>query len=126
MSMRTPLGRVLGLGAAREGTILFWRQRLTGLAVLLLAIVLAVLALVMIGRDFAEARDLVGHPVVAGLLILFIAAGAYHMKIGMAEIIEDYVHAERLRIAVRVANAFFCYAAGLAAILAVLMIAFGA
>src|SRR5690606_32418821 len=122
-SMRTPYSRVTGLGAAREGTLHFWRSRVTGLALLVLAVVLVGLGLAMIGRDFAEARELAGHPVVAGLLILFIGIGAYHMKLGMQEIIEDYIHGEGLRLAARIANSAFSYAAGLAGIIAVLVIA---
>ncbi len=30
--MRTPLGRVRGLGSARDGTNHFWRQRLTAVS----------------------------------------------------------------------------------------------
>lgn len=124
--MRTPLARVRGHGAAREGTIQFWRVRVTGLALLALMLVLTVLGLGMIGRDFTEARDLVGHPVVAALLIAFIALGAYHMKLGMQEIIEDYVYAPGTKLFARLANSLVCIAAGLAGTLAVLLIAFGA
>ena len=36
MSQRTPLGKVRGLGSAKEGTDHFWKQCITGVANLIL------------------------------------------------------------------------------------------
>ena len=36
--MKTPLGRVRGLGSAKSGTEHFWRQRITGVAMVPLTI----------------------------------------------------------------------------------------
>jgi len=38
MSLRSPIGRVLGLGAAKEGVSHWWSQRVTSVALLLLGL----------------------------------------------------------------------------------------
>lgn len=124
MSMRTPLSRVRGLGSAREGTGHFWAQRLTGLALAFLAIAFIILVIALAGRPYAGVVSVLGNPFVALLMILMIGTGAWHMKIGMQVVIEDYLHGAT-KVAALAANAFFSVAVGVAAALALIKITFG-
>ena len=124
-SMRTPLGRVRNLGASHSGTTDFWRQRLTAVAMTLLIIPVLVIILMLIGRNQAGAAQIIGSLPIAVILILFIIASTWHMKIGMQVIIEDYVHNEKLKLASIMANNFFSIAVALAAIYAIIKLSSG-
>ncbi len=124
-SMRTPLGRVRNLGAAHSGTGDFWRQRLTGLATALLIAPVIVIIMMLLGRNQAGAAQILGSPLVAILMLLFIIASAWHMKIGMQVVIEDYVHTEKLKLVAVIANNFFSFAVALASVFAVLKLSSG-
>lgn len=125
MSMRTPLGRVRGLGSAKTGTHHFWHQRLTGLASLFLSLFAIGLGVALAGADYATAASTMAHPVVAMGMILFVIVNVYHMQIGMQVIIEDYVHGGA-KVAMLILNIFFCVAVGTAGVLALLKLSFGA
>ena len=124
-SMRTPLGRVRYLGASHSGTSDFWRQRLTGVAMVLLILPVIVVVMMLLGRNQAYAAQILGSPLVALILLLFIVASIWHMKIGMQVVIEDYVISEKLKIAAVMANNFFSAAVALAAIYAILKLSSG-
>jgi len=125
MSLRTPLGHVRGLGSARSGTRHFWHQRLTSVAGVPLAIFFVVLVVSLIGRNHAAAVQILGSPPIAILMLLFILTIAYHMQIGMQEIIEDYAHGEVSKLVLLIANTFFSIVIGLASAFAILKISFG-
>jgi succinate dehydrogenase / fumarate reductase membrane anchor subunit len=124
-SMRTPLGRVRNLGSSHSGTSDFWRQRLTSVATALLIGPVIVIVLMLIGRNQAGAAQILGSPPIAIILLLFILASAWHMKIGMQVVIEDYIHNEKLKLASVMANNFFCVAVALASIYAILKLSSG-
>jgi len=124
-SMRTPLGRVRNLGAAHSGTTDFWRQRVTAVAMVLLILPVIVVVMMLLGRNHAGAAQILGSPLIAIVLLLFIIASAWHMKIGMQVVIEDYVHHEPLKLAAIMANNFFSFAVALASIYAILKLASG-
>jgi succinate dehydrogenase / fumarate reductase membrane anchor subunit len=124
-SMRTPLGRVRNLGASHSGTSDFWRQRLTAVAMTLLIIPVIVIVLMLIGSNQAGAKLIIGSLPVAIILILFIIASVWHMKIGMQVVIEDYMHSEKLKLAAIVVNNFFSFAVALASIYAILKLSSG-
>jgi succinate dehydrogenase / fumarate reductase membrane anchor subunit len=124
-SMRTPLGRVRSLGASHSGTTDFWRQRLTAVAMTLLIIPMIVIVLMLIGSNQAGAKLILGSLPVAIILILFIVASTWHMKIGMQVVIEDYVHSEKVKLAAIMANNFFCFAVALASIYAIFKLSSG-
>jgi succinate dehydrogenase / fumarate reductase, membrane anchor subunit len=124
-SMRTPLGKVRYLGASHSGTGDFWRQRLTAVAMTLLIIPVIVIVMMLLGRNQAGAAAVLGSIPIAVILVLFIIASTWHMKIGMQVVIEDYVHNEKLKLAMVMANNFFCFAVALASIYAIVKLSSG-
>ena len=124
-SMRTPLGRVRNLGASHSGTTDFWRQRLTAVAMTLLMLPVVVVVMMLLGRNQVGAAQILGSLPIAIILLLFIVASAWHMKIGMQVVIEDYVHNEKLKLAAIMANQFFSTVIPLVSIYAILKLSSG-
>ena len=124
-SMRTPLGRVRNLGASHSGTSDFWRQRVTAVAMVLLMAPVIVVVMMLLGRNQAGAAQILGSLPIAIILLLFIIASAWHMKIGMQVVIEDYVHDEKLKLLAVIANHFFVWVVALAAICALVKLSSG-
>jgi succinate dehydrogenase / fumarate reductase, membrane anchor subunit len=124
-SMRTPLGRVRSLGPSHSGTSDFWRQRITAVAMVLLMVPVIVVVMMLLGRNQAGAAQILGSPLVAIIMLLFIVASAWHMKIGMQVVIEDYVQSEMLKLAAIMANNFFSIAVALISIYAILKLSSG-
>jgi succinate dehydrogenase membrane anchor subunit len=124
-TMRTPLSRVRYLGASHSGTSDFWRQRLTAVAMTVLIAPVIVVVLMLIGSNQAGAKQIFSSLPIAIIMLLFIVASAWHMKIGMQVVIEDYVHNEKIKLASVIANNFFCIAVALASIYAILKMSSG-
>ncbi len=123
--LRTPLARVRGLGSARSGTEHFWRQRLTAVANIPLTIAFVLIVVSLLGRNHAAAQQILGSPLVAIVILLFIGSATYHMRIGMQVVIEDYVHGEIARLSLLMLNTFFTVVVGLAAAYAIFKLSFG-
>jgi len=124
-SMRTPMRRVRGLGAAHTGTHHFWHQRVTSVAGIPLCIALIVIVSGLLGRSHAAVVQILGSPIVAIIMLLFIINIVYHMWIGMQEIVVDYVHEDKLKLATLLANTFFCFGIAFASAFAILKLSFG-
>jgi succinate dehydrogenase / fumarate reductase membrane anchor subunit len=124
-SMRTPLARVRNLGASHSGTSDFWRQRLTAVAMVLLIVPVIVIVMMLRSSNQAGAVQVLSSPLVAIIMLLFIIASCWHMKIGMQVVIEDYIHGEKVKLASIMANNFFCIAVALASIYAILKMSSG-
>jgi succinate dehydrogenase / fumarate reductase membrane anchor subunit len=123
--MRTPLARVRGLGSAKSGTDHFVLQRLTAAANIPLAIAFVILLASLQGADHARMIATMSHPLVALLLLFFVASGTIHMRIGMQVIIEDYVHAEGTKIVLLMLNTFFAISIGVGCVFSILKMSFG-
>src|SRR5258705_10875139 len=124
-TMRTPTARVRNLGASHSGTSDFWRQRVTAVAMVLLMVPVSVVVVMLLGRSQAGAAQILGSVPIAIILLLFIIASAWHMKIGMQVVIEDYVHNEKIKLASIMANNFFSIVVALASIYAILKLSSG-
>ena len=124
-TMRTPLARVRSLGASHSGTGDFWRQRLTAVALTLLIVPAIVVVMMLLGHNQAGAKQILGSLPIAVIMLLFIVASVWHMKIGMQVVIEDYVHSEKLKLAAVMANNFFSVAVALTSIYAIFKLSSG-
>lgn len=121
----TALRRVRGLGAAHGGTGQFWQQRLTAVANVPLVIAFVVIVMSLLGRNHAAVVQIIGSPIVAIIMVLFVISVTYHMRIGMQVIIEDYVHQDLPKLTLLLANTFFTIAVALGCIFAILKLSFG-
>ncbi|HMK70936.1 MAG TPA: succinate dehydrogenase, hydrophobic membrane anchor protein [Xanthobacteraceae bacterium] len=122
---RTDLARVRGRGTAKSGTEEFWLQRVTSVAGVPLTIVAIVIGMLLIGRNQAAAAQILGSPLVAVIMLSFIVCTILHMKIGVQEIIVDYVPNETLKLALLLANTFYSWVIGLICAFAILKMSFG-
>jgi succinate dehydrogenase / fumarate reductase membrane anchor subunit len=125
MSLRSPLGYVLGHGSAREGVHHWWHLRTTSAALAVLGIwfVFAVLTLPDLSRESVLAW--LGRPFSAVLMMLFVFATVWHSLLGVQVVVEDYVRGKGLRVLVLVLLRFIHVLAGAAALFAVLKLALG-
>jgi succinate dehydrogenase / fumarate reductase membrane anchor subunit len=122
---RTPLARVRGHGAARSGTNDFWLQRVTSVAGIPLTAAALVIVIMLLGRNQAAVAQILGAPLVAVIMLLFVVCTVTHMKIGMQEILVDYVPDESMKLTLLLANTFFCWIVGLICAYAILKLSFG-
>jgi succinate dehydrogenase / fumarate reductase membrane anchor subunit len=125
MTMRTPLGSVRGLGSAGSGTDHFWLQRLTAVSNIPLVIAFVIIVAALMGRNHAAVVQILGSPMIAIIMLLFIISITNHMRIGMQEIIEDYVHHTWLKLALLIANICYVVIICLSSAFAILKLSFG-
>ncbi|MEZ5499219.1 MAG: succinate dehydrogenase, hydrophobic membrane anchor protein [Steroidobacteraceae bacterium] len=121
MSLRSPLGAVLGLGAAGHGVTHWWQQRLTATALLVLGPWLLISLARLDGLDRAHLIEWLRAGLTAPVLILLVIAVAWHSKLGVQVIIEDYVHG-RSKLALLVVTSFLHILLAVSAIHAILRI----
>ncbi len=127
MSLRSPLGRVLGLGSAKGGSGHWYSQRVTAVALVILGCwFIASLALLGAGAPHAAVIGWLHSPFSAVMALLLVAVTAYHAQLGLQVVFEDYISDKGTRLVVLVALKFALVVAALIGILAVLRIAFGA
>jgi succinate dehydrogenase / fumarate reductase membrane anchor subunit len=124
MDMRTPLGKVRGLGSAKEGTEHFWRQRLTAVANVPLIIFFVIFVIAHTNSSYAEVRAALGNPFVAVAMGLVVISALVHMRLGMQVIIEDYFPHEGQKIVLLMLNTFFAVIVGGLCLFAVLKTGF--
>ena len=123
-SLRSPLGRVRGLGSAKDGTHHWWAQRVTAVALIPLVLWLVVSVLRLVGAPHIEVAQWIGHPLNAALLAALIVAVFHHAQLGLQVVIEDYIHAEIPKLLLLMLNTFFAILMGGLCLFAILKIAF--
>ena len=124
MSLKSPLGLVLGLGAA-GGSHHWWVQRLTAIALAPLGAWFVTALVLLPDLSYATARAWLAtpwHAVPTGLLVL---AATQHAWLGVRVVVEDYVHDRPRKVVTLVVLQFLHYAAGAGALFAVLKVALG-
>jgi succinate dehydrogenase / fumarate reductase membrane anchor subunit len=124
MSLQTPLGRVRGLGSAKDGVHHWWAQRLTALALVPLTLCFIYLLMTLVGQDQEAARELIAKPRNAALLAAFVIALFWHAQLGLQVVIEDYIHVRWQELSLQVLVRFATLMATLIALLAIGRIAF--
>jgi succinate dehydrogenase / fumarate reductase, membrane anchor subunit len=124
MSLRSPLGRVLGLGSAKEGVQHWWVQRLTSVALVPLSIWFAVSLLTLPSLDHATVQAWMSQSSTALLLIVFVVVAAWHSKLGVQVVVEDYVHGAGARTLTLVSLTFVHVLIAAAGVFSVLKVAF--
>jgi succinate dehydrogenase membrane anchor subunit len=125
VSLRSPLGRVLGLSAAKEGVHHWWTQRLTSVALVPLSIWFVVSLLALPALDHATVCAWMRQTSTALLLIVFVAVAAWHSQLGVRVVIEDYVHGAAARTLSLALLMFAHVTLAAAGVFAVLRVAFG-
>jgi len=124
--MRSPLGRAIGLGSAKEGVEHWWRQRVTALALVPLTLWFVIAVIALVGADHAAFVAWVRNPMAALLLVLLLVATFYHTALGLQVVIEDYVHGEAMRLAALLVMRLLCILFAVRGIFAVAKLALGA
>ena len=126
MALRSSLGRVRGLGSAKEGVRHWWAQRVTAIALVPLSIWFVVAVISLMGAGYAEYQAWIGQFGNALLMILTTLVLFYHGYLGMQVIIEDYVHGEGARVITLLFFKFVLAALAVSCVLAVVLVALGA
>ena len=121
--MRSPLGRAIGLGSAKEGVDHWWLQRLTAIALVPLTLWFVAAVIGLAGADLETLIDWVSEPVSAVLLILLLIATFYHSALGLQVVIEDYVGNEAARLTLLIVMKLASVVLAALAIFAVLKLA---
>ncbi len=123
MNLKSPLGRVLGLGAAGTGTEHWLAQRLSAVALVPLTIWFAISLLTLPALDFYTVNAWVAAPLHAILLVLLVVALVYHSSLGAQVVAEDYVHTSSIRAVVLMLLRLLHVALVVAGVFAVFLIA---
>jgi succinate dehydrogenase / fumarate reductase membrane anchor subunit len=124
VSLRSPLGRVLGAGSARDGTVHWWAQRVSAVALIPLTLWFFWSLLLLPNLDYATVRTWLAVPLSALLAVLLVAVTAYHSYLGTNVVVEDYVHAHAAKLFLVVLLRFLYVLCAGAGIFAILRIAF--
>ena len=123
MSLRSPLGKVLGRGAAGEGVGHWWVQRVSAVALLPLTVWFTWSLLGLQLQSYDQVRGWLGQPWVAVLAILLVLTLAWHSKLGVQVVIEDYVHGKGAKTTMLLLSTFIHVAAAVAGVFAILLLA---
>jgi succinate dehydrogenase / fumarate reductase membrane anchor subunit len=125
VSLTTPLNKVLGLGTAKSGVEHWWAQRLTAVALAPLGLWFAIAMLRFETLAYAEVVAWLRDPVTAILLLMTIGIVVYHSYLGVQAVVEDYVESKGAKLVAVVSSAFGHVFLLVAAVFAVLKVAFG-
>jgi len=121
--MRSQLGRVRGLGAARAGSHHWKAERLTAIALVPLTVWFVIAVLSHLGADQPAIARWAATPWNAALLLALVAMTFHHMHLGLQVVWEDYIHVSKRREAAILATRGACLLLGLMAAVAVLKLA---
>ena len=123
MSLRTPLGKVLGRGSSGDGTSHWWVQRVTAIALIPLTLWFVISILGKSLHHYPAVVAWIGQPWVAVFTILLAITLSWHSWLGVQVVIEDYVHGKGGKTVLLLLSTFLHFAAAVAAIFAVMILA---
>jgi len=123
MSLRSPLGKVLGRGSAGEGVGHWWVQRVTAVALVPLTALFAWSLLALELHSYDAVRGWLGRPWVAVLTVLLVVTLAWHSKLGVQVVIEDYVHGKAAKTSLLLLSLFVHAGAAVSGVFALLLLA---
>lgn len=123
MSMNTPISKVRGLGSAKSGTHHWWMQKIAAVALIPLTIWFVASIVQMTSADYFTVRAWLASPISAILMLLYIVIGLYHLRLGLVEVVEDYIHAAGMKVFLQFSILFGCTVIAVASIFSVLKIA---
>jgi succinate dehydrogenase membrane anchor subunit len=126
MVYKTDMGRVIGMGSAKDGTREWWIHRLQSVALVPLSLYFIWKVAPLIGGSHAEVIAAFQSPLAAIMTILFIMIAFMHLAGGLQEVIVDYVHGKAMLVVLLVSTKLLCWGMGFAGAFAVAKIAFGA
>jgi succinate dehydrogenase / fumarate reductase membrane anchor subunit len=121
-SLRTPLGRVKGMGSSHSGTGHFWRERITAVALAPLSLWFGYVAIGLSGTTTSAPLQFFAQPVNAILMASFVIISLYHAALGVQVVIDDYIHSAGTKIFLFLLVRLFVIATGSACIIALLRI----
>lgn len=119
------LKQVRGLGSAKSGVHHWWLQRVTAAGNLILLAWFVASLILLPSFDRSSVLAWLSSPLVAVPMLLFILTTFWHARLGVQVLIEDYVHAEGLKLLAIIALNFFILGTAAVAVFSVLIIAFG-
>lgn len=125
MSLRSPLGKALGSGSAKDGTEHWWQQRVSALALVILGGWFLLSLCLLDNLAHAALLDWAARPFNSVMLLLLSVTLAWHSAIGVQVVLEDYVHAPFLKLVSLVANRFAHAFLAIAAVVSILSITLG-
>ncbi len=125
MEMRSSLGRVRGLGSAKEG-VHHWRaQRITAIALVPLSLWFAFSVTALVGADYETFRAWLGQFGNGLLMLLLMGVLYYHAMLGMQVVIEDYVAGEGAKMTTLLVMKLLLFVLAASCALAILRIVVG-
>ena len=122
--MRSPLGRAIGLGSAKEGVDHWWGLRVSSIALVPLTLWFVIAVIGLAGADLETVVLWLDNPVAAVLFVLLIATTFYHGALGMQVVIEDYVENEGAKFAALIVMKLAAFLLAALGIFCVLKLAF--
>ncbi len=124
MGTGTGIGRVRGLGSAKEGAKHWIDQRLTAIGNILLTIWLFVSLLLLPNFEHKTLAAWLAQPSVAVPMILMLVSILWHIRLGWQVLIEDYVHDDGSKFFALILLNFYTISAGAYGIFTVAKLAF--
>lgn len=122
--MRSPFGRAIGLGSAKQGVEHWWRERVTAIALTPLMLWFVASIVAHSGDDYAAFVAWLKMPLATCMMILLLIALFYHTALGLQVIIEDYIHST-IKIPTLILMRLTCFGLLTIGILMVVRIVFG-
>jgi succinate dehydrogenase / fumarate reductase membrane anchor subunit len=122
-NFRTPMSRARGLGAAKHGVGHFIAERVSGMALIPLALWAAFSGPMLAKGDFADAVLWLAQPLNAVLAGALVVVGFFHLRLTLQVVIEDYIAGFVAKTTLMLLNLFVCVLGAALGVFAILKVA---